>query len=92
MGMGERGLLKQFKAILVGRPKAWEFDRPYTLEEKVDYKRKQQEVIKKAVNECNPTGLIVFNLDFGHTDPQFIMPNGGKIKINRLNKKIILYY
>ena len=48
MRMGERGLLKQFKAILVGRPKAWEFDRPYTLK-KVDYKRKQQEVIKKAV-------------------------------------------
>ena len=92
VGMGERGLLKQFKAILVGRPKAWEFDKPYILEEKVNYKRKQQEVIIKAVKEYNPTVLMVFNLDFGHTDPEFIMPNGGKVKIDGLNKKITLHY
>ena len=28
IGFGERGWLDQFKAVLVGRPKAWEFDKP----------------------------------------------------------------
>ncbi len=92
VGMGERGLLKQFKAVLVGRPKAWEFDKPNSPEEKIEYKKKQQEAIMKVMQEYNPNALIVFNLDFGHTDPQFIMPNGGRVKVDGINKKITLFY
>lgn len=92
MDMGERGLLKQFKAVLVGRPKAWEFDKPYSPEQKITYKQQQQAAILEALAEYNPNALVVFNLDFGHTDPQFILPNGGNIKVDGINKKVIVTY
>jgi muramoyltetrapeptide carboxypeptidase LdcA involved in peptidoglycan recycling len=92
VGMGERGMLQQFKAILVGRPKAWEFDKPNTPEQKTEYKKEQQAAILKALVEYNPKALVVFNLDFGHTDPQFIMPNGGSIRIDGRSRKIVLHY
>ncbi len=92
VGMGERDLLKRFKAVLVGRPQAWEFDKPNSPEQKAEYKKQQQEVVIKAMQEYNPESLVVFNLDFGHTDPQFIMPNGGHIRIDGINRKIIIQY
>ena len=92
VGMGERGMLKQFKAVLVGRPKAWEFGKEMTPEQKDKYKQEQQSAIVNAFNEYNPNALMVFNMDFGHTDPQFIVPNGGTIEVDGINHKIFVNY
>ncbi len=92
MCMGERGLLQQFAAILVGRPKAWSFTRPYTAEEKAQFTSEQAEAITRALNEYHPGVLVVFNLDIGHTDPQCILPNGGRVRIDGVQQKIYLTY
>ncbi len=68
--LGERGVLQRVKGVLVGRPKAWEFDKPQSTEQKKEYREKQRETIVKAVREYNPTIPVVQNMDFGHTDPQ----------------------
>lgn len=45
--------------------------------------------IKKAVQDYNAPDLpIVFNLHFGHTDPQLIIPNGRIATIDGTQKKI----
>jgi len=36
--------------------------------------------------------LTIFNLDFGHTDPQFLIPNGGKIRIDGVQQKLYITY
>lgn len=92
IGMGERGLLQQFSALLMGRPKAWEFNRQLSAEAKEQYKREQEEAVLKALQEYAPSMLAVFNLDFGHTDPQFMVPNGGLIRIDGLARKIFVTY
>jgi muramoyltetrapeptide carboxypeptidase LdcA involved in peptidoglycan recycling len=92
MSMGERGMLECFSAILVGRPKAWEFGKPNTIEEKKIYTRAQEEGIQKAVSEYNPDALVVFNMDIGHTDPQCILPNGGNIRIDGIQHRIFVTY
>lgn len=92
MCMGERGLLQQFIAVLVGRPKAWSFSQPNTLEQRFTFSHKQEEAITQALQEYHPGVPVIFNLDFGHTDPQFIIPNGGLIRIDADHQQIFVTY
>lgn len=91
-GFGERGWFDKFQAILVGRPKAWEFDQQNSAEQKADYRKQQRETILKVVREYNATIPVVQNLDFGHTDPQVVMPLGNLAKVSTQSKKIYLSY
>lgn len=86
--LGERGILKKIKAILVGRPKAWEFDNQKSTEQKNEYKKLQREIIQKTTREYNSLIPIIQNLDVGHTNPQIPLPYGKQIKIDSKNKKI----
>jgi muramoyltetrapeptide carboxypeptidase LdcA involved in peptidoglycan recycling len=88
MCMVERGLLQRFSAVLVARPKAWSFERPNTPEDKERSTSAQEEVLKQVLHEYHPQALAVFNLDFGYTDPQCIIPNGGRIRIDGLGERI----
>ncbi|GHO70905.1 LD-carboxypeptidase [Ktedonobacter sp. SOSP1-52] len=92
MGMGERGLLQQFSALLMGRPKAWNFDRQLSAEQKEVYKREQEEAILKALQEYHPSMPVVSNMDFGHTDPQFMVPSGGHVRIDGIKKRVFVRY
>lgn len=92
VGLGERGWLNKFSAVLVGRPKAWEFDKQNTSEQKSDYKKSQRETVLKVIREYNAKIPIVQNLDFGHTDPQIAIPKGSLARIDTNNQKIFLTY
>jgi len=92
MCMGERGLLQQFAAVLVGRPKAWSFEHPHAPEEKATFTREQIEAVIRALNEYSPNVLTIFHLDIGHTDPQFVLPNGGQVSIDGFQKKLSVVY
>ena len=91
-GFGERGWFNKFQAVLVGRPKAWELDLKINQEEKEKYREEQREIILKVVREYNKKIPVVQNLDFGHTDPQAVLPKGGKARIVNNQKKIFLSY
>jgi muramoyltetrapeptide carboxypeptidase LdcA involved in peptidoglycan recycling len=86
--LGERGILERVQGVLMGRAKAWEFDKPNTLEEKESYRKNQQETVLRAVREYNADIPVVQNMNFGHTDPQIPMPYGGKVRIESGNKRI----
>lgn len=86
--LGERGILARLKGVLVGRPKAWDFDRQSTAQEKRDYRQQQRAVIDRTVREYNRTAPIVQNFDIGHTDPQIALPYGGKIRILVSEKRV----
>lgn len=91
-GFGERGWLDKFQAVLVGRPKAWEFDQQNDTVTKAKYRKEQREAVLKVVREYNKDIPVVQNLDFGHTDPQVVLPNGNKARIISSEKKILLSY
>ena len=91
-GFGERGWFDRFQGVLVGRAKAWEFDKPNNPDQKADYKKQQQETVVKTIREYNTTIPIVQNVDFGHTDPQVILPLGRKARIKTSDRKIHLSY
>lgn len=89
-GIGERGWFDRIKAVLVGRAKAWEFDKPNNVDKKRAYREEQRNEIIRSVRQYNSTIPIIQNLDFGHTDPQIILPSGSVVKIDTNNKTIIL--
>lgn len=91
-GMGERGWFSQFKGVLVGRPKAWEFDKQNSSSEKAAYRKEQRETVLRVIREYNPDIPVIQNLDFGHTDPQVPIPKGQSCKIDSSNKKIFLTF
>jgi muramoyltetrapeptide carboxypeptidase LdcA involved in peptidoglycan recycling len=90
--MGERGLLATFPAVLVGRPKAWDIEKPHPPEQKREYARAQREAVSRAVREYAPEAVLVFNLDIGHTDPQLIIPYGGEVRVDAVNRRIAVRY
>lgn len=91
-GFGERGWFDKVRGVLVGRPKAWEFDKQKTAQEKAEYRTAQRETVLKTVREYNATIPVVQNLDFGHTDPQLLLPMGRTVQINTMDKKITFNY
>lgn len=91
-GMGERGWLDLFNAVLVGRPKAWEYDKQNDAKTKKDYKSDQRKTILDTIRKYNSLIPVVQNLDFGHTDPQIIVPMGKRAVIDSTNKTINFEY
>ncbi|CAH9063896.1 Microcin C7 self-immunity protein MccF [Pseudoalteromonas holothuriae] len=65
---GVMGVFEKINALLIGRP------RDYSDTEQVELENVILSVVKEEFN--NQHLVIVANLDFGHTDPQMILPLG----------------
>jgi len=89
---GERGLLRQFVAVLVGRAKAWTRWRPLDHDAKLAFRRSQRDAIRRAFERYGQDPLIVFDVDFGHTEPQFIIPTGGLVRVDGIARAITVTY
>ncbi|MDA8198387.1 MAG: LD-carboxypeptidase [Thermaerobacter sp.] len=92
MRMGERGLLQRFSAVLVGRPKCWSLVQRWDADAKGRYAQDQRAAILSAMREYLPKALMVFNVDFGHTDPQYVMPHGGWVRVDGIARRITVMY
>ena len=92
MGMGERGMLEQFAAVLVATPKAWDRDVGQSVAQRVQFASDQRASIVRALDEYNPGVPTVFGLDFGHTDPQIVIPHGGAITVDGINRTVTVAY
>jgi muramoyltetrapeptide carboxypeptidase LdcA involved in peptidoglycan recycling len=90
--MGERGLLSRFAALLVGRPKTWSFEHPNEPPERALYAREQREAVLRAVEAYAPSMMAVFDVDFGHTDPQLVIPSGGMVSVDGPQRRITVTY
>ena len=71
---GMQGIFDKAAAVLFGRA------RDYTDEEKIEFDQMILEVIKGEFG--NDRLPVMTNMDFGHTDPQFILPLGVKAEID----------
>ncbi|MDH6136773.1 muramoyltetrapeptide carboxypeptidase LdcA involved in peptidoglycan recycling [Kitasatospora sp. MAA4] len=90
--MGERGLLRQFPALLMARAKSWSFAQPLAVEQKAAYRKAQREAVLRALATYAPDTVAVFDVDFGHTDPQLVIPCGGRIRVDGPARRITVEY
>jgi muramoyltetrapeptide carboxypeptidase LdcA involved in peptidoglycan recycling len=90
--IGERGMLGAFGAILAGRPKTEQVHHSRTETERRAYAEAQMEAVDRAVAEYAPDAVLVHNVDFGHTDPQFVLPVGGRVVVDGRTEEIVVNY
>lgn len=90
--MGERGLLERIAALVMGRPKASHFPTPRSDDERAAYVNEQRDSVLAALDRYHPTAMAVFGLDIGHTDPQWIIPYGGWMRIDGPARTIHVRY
>lgn len=92
MGMGERGMLGQFAAVAVATPKAWDRDVGQSVSERIRFAQDQKAAMLRALVEYNPDVPTVFGLDFGHTDPQVVIPYGGLMTVDGISRTVTVTY
>ncbi|WP_436906550.1 S66 peptidase family protein [Halosimplex marinum] len=85
---GERGLLERFDAVLVGRPQTRSREDDRTDDEREQYRADQRATVREWVREYNPAAPLVFDLDFGHTNPTVPMPMGGRVAIDTAERAV----
>ncbi|QPV62086.1 LD-carboxypeptidase [Halosimplex litoreum] len=86
--LGERGLLERFAAVLVGRPQTRSREVERTDEERAEYRADQRAAVREWVRAYNPGVPIVFDLDFGHTNPTAPVPMGGRVEVETGERRI----
>lgn len=92
MCMGERGLLQRFAGVLVGRPKAWSFEQRNDAAARREYVESQRAAVLRALEEYHPGVPCVTGVDFGHTDPQLVLPHGGAVRLDPEQRQITVTY
>lgn len=75
---GAQGVFDRISGLLIARP------RDYSLEEKQELDRVVVSIVTKEFGKKELP--IVSNMDFGHTDPQFILPLGIQAEIDPQSK------
>jgi muramoyltetrapeptide carboxypeptidase LdcA involved in peptidoglycan recycling len=85
---GERGLLEQFPAAVLAKPKAWSREEQQTPEQSATFRAEQYDAVRRAFGEYRPGTLLVLGPDFGHTDPQHVLPYGGTMTIDGPARRI----
>ncbi|KIF70391.1 peptidase [Streptomyces sp. AcH 505] len=90
--MGERDLLRRFPALLMARPKTWSLERRNSPEQAARYAREQRDAVLRALAVYAPDTVAVFDVDFGHTDPQLVVPYGGVVRVDGLARRVTVTY
>lgn len=86
--LGERGLLEKAAAVVVGRPKT-RYKEPRTERERRQYREQQREAIRQICRTYRPDVPILFDFDFGHTDPQVPIPIGGRVTLRPSTESVV---
>ena len=89
---GERGLLAQFPAVVVATAKATHFASPRPQADRAPYRADQRSAILRALAAYNPSAMAVFGVDFGHTDPQYVLPYGGRLTVDGPARRLVAHY
>jgi len=90
--VGERGLLAQFPAVVFAKPKAWSTDAPLGEGQRAVFRADQEAAVLRALATYNPDAMAVFGPDFGHTDPQYVLPYGGLMTVDGPARTISVTY
>ncbi len=79
---GMLGALSSISALLIARMRGYP---------KPDKRKLERAVLHVVAEEFSRSDLpIIANMDFGHTDPQLILPLGGKVEVGPSERKISL--
>ena len=86
--LGERGLLAAVDAVLLARPPVSDFTRRPDAEERARLRAEQRDVVADLVSRYNPDAVLCVGIPFGHTRPQWILPHGGPVTVDGVERRV----
>ncbi len=86
--LGERGLLAAVDAVLVARPPASSFETQPSPGQRATHRAAQRDVAIEVVTRYNPEAVVCVGVPFGHTRPQWILPYGGEVTVDGIERKV----
>ena len=90
--LGERGLLDAAAALLWARPMVSDREHPRTEDEGARVRSEYRTRVLQVVAEYNPDLVVVLDVDFGHTSPQWVLPYGGRVTVDSVSRTITAHF
>lgn len=90
--LGERGILGAVAAVLLARPPVSDFDRRPDAAGRARLRAAQRDVVADLVARYNPDAVLCVGVPFGHTRPQWIVPHGGTVTVDGLDRRVYADY
>jgi muramoyltetrapeptide carboxypeptidase LdcA involved in peptidoglycan recycling len=86
--LGERGLLAAVDAVVVSRPPTSTHELVPSAEERAAGRAEQRDVVIATVGAYHPEAVVVVGVPFGHTRPQWILPYGGTMTVDGVERRV----
>ncbi len=61
-------------------------------QDRARYRDEQREAVAAVFDRYNPEAMLVFGVDIGHTDPQWVLPYGGDITVDGPGRRITAHF
>jgi muramoyltetrapeptide carboxypeptidase LdcA involved in peptidoglycan recycling len=91
--LGERGILEVVAGVLVARPPVSELGSAIPpADERARLRAAQGEAIVQQVARYNADAVICVGVPFGHTRPQWIVPHGGTVRLDSVERTVTADY
>ena len=86
--LGERGLLAAVDAVVVARPPTSTLERRPDAAARAAHRAEQREVALATIDRYNPDAVVVVGVPFGHTRPQWVLPYGGTMTVDGIERRV----
>lgn len=90
--LGERGVLEAVDAVVVARPPTMNFDVQPSAAERQRMRDEQRDAAVTVVARYNAQASVVVGPPFGHTRPQWILPYGGFMTVDAVQRRLAADY
>jgi muramoyltetrapeptide carboxypeptidase LdcA involved in peptidoglycan recycling len=86
--LGERGLLAAVDAVVVSRPPTSTHEHLPSQAERAAARVAQRDIALETIGRYNPDAVVVVGVPFGHTRPQWVLPYGGTMTVDSVERRL----
>lgn len=86
--LGERGLLERVAAVVVARPPAQSHEQLRPPGERAAHRAAQRDAVLDVLGRYAPDAVVVVGVPFGHTTPQWVLPYGGLLTVDGVERRL----
>jgi muramoyltetrapeptide carboxypeptidase LdcA involved in peptidoglycan recycling len=79
-------------AVLVARPPTSSLVSRPTAAQRAARRAEQRDVAVEIVRRYNTDAVVVVGVPFGHTRPQWIVPYGGAVTVDNVERRLVADY
>ncbi|WP_426516981.1 S66 family peptidase [Diaminobutyricibacter sp. McL0618] len=90
--LGERGILSAVDGVIVARPPV---STPVSVpppDERARLRAAQRDAVTSEIARYNPDAVVCVGVPFGHTRPQWILPYGGRMRLDGRTRTVTADY